>query len=160
MKRKIVGYVFAFMAMLLWMSLSDRVVFCGRGSKKGRQQRRRLKLKLRPLRLLHRRRAAPAPKLPPYFTATSPDPKNAAHLGRIRRALPPVCGQLQPVTAKAIFLISYRCKTSMIGWRTTYIRSITFGRWSPVFWSCSCRLASCSLRPGFAARRMRRTPRP
>ncbi len=35
MKRKIFGYVFAFMAMLLWASLSDRVSFAADESKEG-----------------------------------------------------------------------------------------------------------------------------
>ena len=34
MKRKIFGYVFAFMAMLLWASLSDRVSFAADGKRR------------------------------------------------------------------------------------------------------------------------------
>ena len=73
MKRKIFGYVFAFMAMLLWASLSDRVSFAADESKEGVPAAEAPKAEA-PASAP----AAPAPKLPAYFTATSPDPKTPA----------------------------------------------------------------------------------
>ena len=100
MKRKIFGYVFAFMAMLLWASLSDRVSFAADESKEGAPAAEAPKAEAPSAAPAAPAAAAPAPKLPPYFTATSPRSEERPHLGPIRRALPLVCGQRQPVTAK------------------------------------------------------------
>lgn len=78
MKRKIFGYVFAFMAMLLWASLSDRVSFAADESKEGAPAAEAPKAEAPSAAPAAPAAAAPAPKLPPYFTATSPDPKTPA----------------------------------------------------------------------------------
>ena len=132
MKRKIFGYVFAFMAMLLWASLSDRVSFAADESKEGAPAAEAPKAEAPSAALLHRRRQRRRRNYR-RISQRRVRIRKRPHLGPIRRALPLVCGQLQPVTGRVMFLISCRCKISMIGWRTTYILLITFGLWSPVF---------------------------
>ena len=82
MKRKIFGYVFAFMAMLLWASLSDRVSFAADESKEGAPAAEAPKAEAPSAAPAAPAAAAPAPKLPPYFTATSRGSENARTLAR------------------------------------------------------------------------------
>src|SRR5882724_3025263 len=79
MKRGFYRYVFAFVAMLLWTSLSVGSSFAAEETKEGAPAAEPPKAEApaapgapaagAPAA------ATPAPKLPPYFTATSPDPK-------------------------------------------------------------------------------------
>ena len=98
MERGKCRHIFASLAGGLWMLLHCTAwSIAAEEAKPARvQNRQRLRLqRLHPRRLLA---AAPAPKLPPYFTATSPDPKTTLWpdpTGSQFRCLGDACGRRQ-----------------------------------------------------------------
>ncbi len=75
MKRITFAFAFAFVAMLLWTSVFAQVSLAADDNKEGTPPAEPPKAEAPPAAPTAPATAAPAPKLPPYFTGTSPDPK-------------------------------------------------------------------------------------